>query len=219
VAFLQAVENRNYGRSKTDRVYIECALKQLPATYPLLSSKSAKQTTIHASFFNYIKVAARILSIGGGTGDLNGFVATYGSEFSGFKSAAKRHPVILLVDNDEGTKGIFSAVKHKTNSPTPVTGSEPFYHVADNLYVVALPLKSGKTVTIENFFEKSVLEKKLNGKAFSGKNRFDPKTQYGKHVFAEQIIKKGQSTIDFSEFHEILMRIQAVLISHASKKI
>lgn len=202
---------------KTDKVYVQCALKQLPTAYPLLSSKAATKTSIHVSFFNYTKIASRVLSLGGGTGDLNSFVARYGNEFAGFKATAKRHPVILLVDNDEGTKGIFSAVKTRSNSPAPVTGSEPYYHVADNLYVVALPLVNDKMVTIENFFPKHLRDTKLNGKMFSGKNRFDAKTQYGKHVFAEQVIKKAKNPGDFSGFHDILMRIQAVLVAHSAK--
>ncbi|BFG77819.1 hypothetical protein PTKU46_58520 [Paraburkholderia terrae] len=203
---------------KTDKVYIQCALRQLSTAYPLLSSKTATKTNIHVSFFNYTKIASRVLTLGGGTGDLNSFVARYGSEFAGFKTTTKRHPVILLVDNDEGTKGIFSAVKTRTNSPTPITGSQPYYHVADNLYVVSLPLMNGNMVTIESFFPKHVRDTKLNGKVFSGKNRFDAKTQYGKHVFAEQVIKKTQTPSDFSGFHDILMRIQAVLVAHSAKK-
>ncbi|WP_169743697.1 retron Ec67 family RNA-directed DNA polymerase/endonuclease [Paraburkholderia kururiensis] len=203
---------------KTDKVYIQCALRRLSTAYPLLSSKSATKTNIHVSFFNYTKIASRVLSLGGGTGDLNGLVATYGSEFAGFKSTTKRHPVILLVDNDEGTKGIFSAVKTRTKSTSPITGNEPYYHVADNLYVVSLPLVNSNMVTIENFFPKHVRDTKLNGKVFSGKNRFDAKNQYGKHVFAEQVIKKIQNAGDFSGFHDILMRIQAVLVVHSAKK-
>ena len=203
---------------KTDKVYIQSALRQLANVYPPLSSTVNGERTIDVSFFNYSKVAERVLWLGGGTGDLKLFISKYGSEFGSFKCSSKRHPVILLLDNDGGAKEIFSAIKSKTKSQNSIDGSAPYYHIADNLYVVALPLLGGKPTTIEHFFPPVVLQAKLNGKAFSGEERFDATTQYGKHYFAEYVIKKNQKAIDFSGFDEILKRIQAVLLAHAAKK-
>ncbi|MFL9858875.1 retron Ec67 family RNA-directed DNA polymerase/endonuclease [Paraburkholderia madseniana] len=202
---------------KTDNVYIKCALRQLAGTYPQLVSKTASANKLLLNFFNYTKVADRILHLGGGTGDFQTFIGNYGSEFKGFKSEKKRNPVILLIDNDEGTAKIFSSIKTAIKSKSPVDGSEPFYHIADNFYVVAIPRKGGKSTTIEDFFDPALLKTKLGTKIFSGKDGFDPATEYGKHYFAEYIVKKGQKTIDFSGFHPILERLVAVLMAHAVK--
>ncbi|RAS21219.1 hypothetical protein BX591_13048 [Paraburkholderia bryophila] len=202
---------------KTDNVYIKCALRQLADTYPQLVSKTASENKLLLNFFNYTKVADRILHLGGGTGDFQTFIGNYGSEFKGFKSKEKRNPVILLIDNDEGTAKIFSSVKTATKRKSPVDGSEPFYHIADNFYVVAIPRLSGKSTTIEDFFDPTLLKTKLGTKVFSGKDGFDSATEYGKHYFAEYIVKKGQKTIDFSGFHPILERLVAVLTAHAAK--
>lgn len=202
---------------KTDNVYIKCALRQLASSYPHLVSKGATETKLLLNFFNYTKVADRIMHLGGGTGDFQAFIGNYSGEFKGFKSGTRRNPVILLIDNDDGTTKIFSSIKIATKSKTAVDGSEPFYHVADNFYVVAIPRIGGKPTTIEQCFDPALLKTKLGTKVFSGKDSFDPATEYGKHYFAEYIVKTGQKTIDFKGFHPILERLVAVLAAHAAK--
>lgn len=202
---------------KTDNVYIKCALRQLAEKYPQLVSKTASENKLLVNFFNYTKVADRILHLGGGTGDFQAFIGNYGSEFKGFQSNKKRHPVILLIDNDDGTAKIFSSIKSATKRKSAVDGSEPFYHITDNFYVVAIPQLGGKSTTIEHFFDPALLKTKLGTKVFSGKDGFDPATEYGKHYFAEYIVKKGQKTIDFSGFHPILERLVVVLADYAAR--
>ncbi|VWD33728.1 putative reverse transcriptase [Burkholderia lata] len=202
---------------KTDNVYIKCALRQLAEKYPKLVSKTASENKLLLNFFNYTKVADRILHLGGGTGDFQAFIGNYGGEFKGFKSKKKRNPVILLIDNDDGTAKIFSSIKSVTKRKSTVDGSEPFYHITDNFYVVAVPRQGGKPTTIEDFFEPALLKTKLGTKVFSGKDGFDPTTEYGKHYFAEYIVKKRQKTINFSGFHPILERLVAVLDDYAAR--
>ncbi|MDI7047844.1 hypothetical protein QMN58_30560, partial [Escherichia coli] len=91
------------------------------------------------------------------------------------------------------------------------------YHIADNFYVVAVPQLGKKDTTIEHFFDPAVLTEKLGTKVFSGKDQFDPATQYGKHHFAEYVVKKKQKTINFAGFGPILTRLDAVLTEHAAK--
>lgn len=202
---------------KTDKVYIQCALRQLVDAYPQLATKTKGGVGINVSFFNFTKVADRILRLGGGTGDFQDLIAKYGTEFKGLYSKGQRKPVILLVDNDEGTKKIFSTIKNVTGSKASIDGSASFYHIADNFYVVAVPQLGKKDTTIEHFFEAAVLAEKLGGKVFSGKDQFDPATQYGKHHFAEYVVKKKQKDINFEGFAPILTRLNAVLIAHAAK--
>ena len=202
---------------KTDNVYVRCALRRLAVKFPLLATVANGKTTINLDFFNYTKTSDRILHLGGGTGDIKNFISQYGNEFGGFVHNNKRNPVIILIDNDEGSSQIFSTIKSKSKDNTPIDGSQPYYFIQENLYVIAVPKLNSKQTTIEDFFEKSVLDTKLNGKTFSGSDKFDAKTQYGKHLFAEHVVKKNEKNIDFSKFEVILQRISDTLTVHMGK--
>ena len=52
---------------------------------------------------------------------------------------------------------------------------------------------------------------KVDGKKFSRKEKIDPKTEYGKIVFAEKVVKKNQKDVDFGGFKDILNRVLEVL--------
>jgi hypothetical protein len=124
-----------------------------------------------------------------------------------------QHPVIILIDNDDGANKIYSFLKKATNSKAVINGFEPHYFIAPNLYVVATPKgENGADTMIEDFFDQSVRDEKNCGKTFNPKEPVDVKTEYGKFIFAEQIVKKNQNRIDFSGFKPILDRIDAVLI-------
>ena len=202
---------------KTDNVYIRCALRSLAENFPTLIEKKDGKCKLNINLFNYSKIADRILHLGGGTGDMCNFIGSYGNEFKGFHHIGKRNPIIILVDNDSGATPIFATIKKVTKSPGAIDGSQELYWIRDNLYVVPIPKISGKDTPIEKYFDRTVLERKLGGKVFSGEDKFDASTQYGKHLFAEHIVKKDQNIIDFSRFAAILTRMQDVLAVHAAK--
>lgn len=202
---------------KTDNIYIRCALRSLATAFPELAKKNANQIELLVNFFHYTKTTDRILHLAGGTGDLSNFIARYGSEIKEFREIKKRHPIIILIDNDSGSTPLFGALKKATGSIVSIDGSQPYYSVCDNLYVVPIPKLAGKDTTIEHYFSKKILNIKLGGKIFSGTDKFDPATQYGKHLFAEYVIKKNFDTINFSKFKPILMGIKQVLDFHDTK--
>lgn len=202
---------------KTDNVYIRCALHSLATKHPGLAKVSGKSIEYLIDFFSYSKTSDRILHLAGGTGDLGNFIANYASEFSRFKVIDSRHPVIILIDNDSGSNQIFSTIKKVTKSSSNIDGTQAFYPIRDNLYVVPIPKIDGKETAIENYFTKKVLGTKLNGKVFSGTDKFDAATQYGKHLFAEHVIKKNKDKISFSKFGIILKNIEAALKFHYGK--
>lgn len=199
---------------KTDNVYVRCALHSLAAAHPMLAKTTGKISECLIDFFSYSKTSDRVLHLAGGTGDLGNFIANYANEFSRFKKIYSRNPVIILIDNDSGSSKIFSVIKKVTESTVNVDGSLKFYPIKDNLYVVPIPKIGGKETTIEHFFTKKILGTKLNGKVFSGTDKFDPATQYGKHLFAEYVIKKNKDDINFSKFSIILKNIEAALKFH-----
>lgn len=200
------------GEGKTDSVYIKAAIKNLHNKHPKLASIVDGKLETNLGFFSYSDTAKEICSLGGGTGDFGDFIFSYLKDINKFKFPDKpTNPVIILVDNDRGSKKVFSITKKLINTELPVTGDDDFYHLGHNLYVVSLPRLNGTHTSIEYFFPKQLLDTKLNGKKFSYKNSFDPSTEYGKHFFSKYVVAPNQLTIDFSKFDAILSRLDAVL--------
>lgn len=199
---------------KTDNVYVTHAVRSLAALYPELATVDPSgKITINFRRFKYSGTSTgRILGITGGSGDLGHFMRTYKAELIRFKAPGKLRPVIVLIDNDDGAPPIYNTIKELTG--TKPTGTEPFIHVAGNLYVVPTPLLAAGPSMIEDFFDPITLATVLKGKPFSPSNKYDSKTHYGKADFAYKVIQPKADTIDFSGFKAILDRIVDVLDEH-----
>ena len=102
-----------------------------------------------------------------------------------------------------------------------VDGSDQFYYLLCNLYLVVLPKKmSSVDVMIEDFFERSVLDTPLEGKTFNPNEKtFEKAKHYGKHAFASNVIKANQKVINFGGFKPILDRLEAAIVDYADRKI
>lgn len=199
---------------KTDSVYLKCALKQLPKSFNRLTSENGE---LKINFFRYSSTTANILHLGGGESHLNSFIGTYIDFISKTKVSALPNPVIILVDNDKGAKAIFSRSKEILKHD--VNGEDPFYRLKYNLYLVALPKESSKPeVCIEDFFDQKTLSLKINGKFFDKSNKADSQHRYGKYYFSEHVIKKNQSTIDFSGFNAVLERLNQAIEDYQNIK-
>ena len=199
---------------KTDNLYLKQAIRALAAGYPLLAMVSPNgAVTRNVRIFRYPNTSTgRILSLGGGTGDLKNLISEYAKELKRFKALGKQQPIILLLDNDDGAKKIFSLVQQFTKVK-PI-GTEQFIHVFENLYLVLTPLIGGKQQSIiEDCFTQQTRDVLINNKKFSSANDYDTDTYYGKSTFA-QYVEKHAPSIDFSGFAEILARISAVIVAH-----
>jgi RNA-directed DNA polymerase len=200
---------------KTDNVYLTHAIRSLADTYPKLATvDSAGKIAIRIRRFKYSGTSTgRILKINGGTGDLGPFIHSYRKELKRFKAPGQLHPVIILIDNDDGAKSIYSTINKITKEQH--TREEPFIHVFGNLYVVPTPLNGAKTSEIEDSFDQEALAIQLSGKPFSRVDNFDRNTHYGKADFAYKVVAKNAGTINFSGFTAILDRIVDVIDAHA----
>lgn len=196
---------------KTDNIYIQAAIKSLSSHFPLLADNMPDgKINIKVKLFKYTEITDRILNLGGGTGDLIRFIGNYSKMCNEYSIDGCDAPIIILIDNDSGAKKIFKYIKDNiTNSK--VDGGSDYYYITKNLYIVFIPKIAGKDTIIENYFDKDVLETKVSGKSFNPKYPIDKHKEYGKHIFAERVIKKHQSTINFKRFKKILERLSAAI--------
>lgn len=204
---------------KTDNIYIQCAISRLAKEFPKLADIDENGVVKRKlAFFHRTPTTDRILGMSGGSSQLVEFLKKYQEKCRKHKAPEKRPPVIVLIDNDDGAKSIFGYLKNALKLEAPPDGSEPFYNVAKNLYIVATPITApARSSAIEDFFPAAVLATKLGGKSFNPKNvGLDHKTEYGKSHFATHVVKKNEATIDFDGFKPILARLEAVIAHHTT---
>ncbi|MDO8335033.1 MAG: retron Ec67 family RNA-directed DNA polymerase/endonuclease [Nitrosomonas sp.] len=204
---------------KTDLIYIKAAIRQLAVTYPQLVKKEGKGGV---SCFSRTKTTGHILGLGeGGTDEFTKFMDMYWKVCKSITTPGKTQPIILLIDNDKGANSIYGYIKNKTKPlyDNISLNKNTFIFIKENFYVVPTPLTNeGKDTKIEDFFDQSVLDTKLNGKTFNPSNEgVNDKTEYGKAYFAEHVVRKNEKQIDFSKFKPILDRISEVLAEHQNK--
>ncbi len=197
---------------KTDIIYLKCALKQLMGAYPEFIEKEEDKFCFKISFLTFSKNIKDVFSISEGTPGLASIMEIYQKHMKPFKGKGKKHPVIILIDNDSGSKEIKKKIKKED-------AGKPFSNYVENLYVVHLPTlsDSDEDVAIEDLFEKEVLNVKIDGKSFNRKSKIDPKTEYGKIVFAEKVIKANQDKINFDGFKEVFNRLKKVVNDYSGK--
>ncbi len=203
---------------KTDNIYIKSALKSLVGDYPRLTEKKDKFVRHKIKFFQRSDTTGRILGLSGGSGELIQLIKEFLNECRGITAPGKTQPVILLIDNDSGADGIYKYIRNVIK-PRTFMRSDQFIHISENIYLVPTPLtSSGADTMIEDFFEPSLLKVTLKGKTFNPDDKtFDFQTQYGKAYFAEHVIKKNESKINFVGFKRLLDCIDQVIIEHNRK--
>ena len=205
-AFHGLIRPRIICEGKTDNIYLRSAIMALRAKFPeFINPNPAQGLTV--DFFNYTTASETFQELSGGTGELKKLLTHYRPRLSPFKHNATQ-PVVMIVDNDKGSTGLFHQLTHIIGKP--VGGTDPFYHVFDNLYVVPVP-KTGAEAAIEDLFEPALLKKTIKGRSFdrTGKQK-DFTKWYSKVDFATQIVKPERSTINFAAFEPLLKSISDV---------
>jgi RNA-directed DNA polymerase len=206
---------------KTDNIYLKSAIYILASYFPRLA-KSKTLTSPYElllSFFNYSKRTRFLLELYGGADYLKGFVQEYKNNFKRYKTSKPRNPVIIIVDNDDGPKGLInyiSGIKSATIFPTTLNLKDDirkadFVHLFHNLYLVLTPLGSNGSTDIEYFFKDIDRLKKHNGKCFNTVQNRDPNTDLSKDSFANHIIKTHKNVIDFNGLKPLLQRLVSAI--------
>jgi len=190
---------------KTDIIYLKCALKQLSNTYSDFVDTSKYKTTYKVSFLNFSKNLRDVFSISTGTSGLGFLIDNYKKLSPTFKAPRKSYPVVVIVDNDDGSKEIKK--KLKINNGKAIID---FYHFSNNLYILIVP--KNKTGAIEDLFDANVLNTKIGGKSFNREKEIDPNSEYGKIVFAEKVVTAKQKSISFDKFKEVFDGVRKIAI-------
>ncbi|OUS49977.1 Retron-type reverse transcriptase [Shewanella baltica] len=213
---------------KTDNVYLLSALHALSSSFKKLATPPTKTTDFKTEikFLNYTKRTKFLLELAGGTSYLAMFIANYHSNYIQYKAPKPKHPVIIILDNDEGLKDIINElekIKTCTFSPPKTKGSttrdavktSTFVHVVHNLYLVITPLSDGNDTMIENFFEKELWETVVNGRKFDPTEKKEPKNIfYGKNIFANDVVKLNRKKINFEGFRPLFYRLEKVISNY-----
>lgn len=206
---------------KTDAVYLKAAIRYLPAYHPKLGSVTGVKFTSAVRFLNYSHTVKDVMQLGGGTGDLKFFIIRYRENAAKFVDAPFAHPVVMVIDNDDGAKDIFSVAKNNGAKGIDWVSKDPFYHLGLNLYLVKTPEGKGKPhhSAIEDAFDPALLATPVGGKTFDRKKTHAAPGKYGKHVFAERVVRPNAATTDLSGFTPLLDRIVAAIDHYAALKV
>ncbi len=197
---------------KTDVVYLKCALKQLSTAYSDFVDTGGDKTSYKISFLNSSNNFRDVFSISTGASGLDFLMESYNKMGSSFKAPRNPHPVVVIVDNDDGSKEIKKKLKIKNGDPL-----KDFYHFSHNLYVLLVP--KNKEGAIEDLFDESTLKLTVDGKSFNKGKNIDVKNEFGKIVFAEKIISAKQNNISFERFKEVFDGLKCVVNDCADKNV
>jgi len=205
----------------TDRVYLKCAIRRLAAAHPKLASLEDGKPNFKVNFFKYSKQSRDLLRLRGGTSDLKSFIWEWKAKATKFKYRPMGHPIIVLIDNDDGAKGIFNLLKAKPfGIAIGLNIDSAFYHLSGPLYLVKTPIKAAEHASrIEDFFNPTLLATKIGEKIFNPEKEHEAEGEYGKVVFAEKVVRPNAHAIDFTGFEPILTRIEAVIADYAERKV
>lgn len=202
---------------KTDVIYLRSAIEKLSTFHPKLGSiENGKLKTV-VQFMKYTRTVHDVLQLGGGTGDFKFFMLWYKGFLSKFKHRPLSHPVVLLIDNDDGAKEIFSVSKELGVMHLSYKSKDLFYRFYGNLYLVKSleMVNSNEKSCIEDLFDPAVKAIELDGKKFDPNKKNNEPKKYGKALFAEKVIRPNVATIEFNNFGPLLDRIVAVIDDYA----
>jgi RNA-directed DNA polymerase len=195
----------------TDKVYLECSAKALRPNDPRFIVPSAADPVLAFNVLNRGKRLAQVMGWTGGTGPIQN--ALIGLKLFKTKYPAKPNkPVIILVDNDQGCKTIFSVIKENYSVEIKHDDESDFFKLADGLYLIKTPHVGKRKMTyIESFLPANALAHKIGGRSFSSSNEYNKRTHFGKADMAK-FVSNNRISISFIGYSVLLQRIEAALI-------
>jgi RNA-directed DNA polymerase len=114
----------------TDAVYLKSAIRSLAKAHPKLASTTNGKLSLDVNFFKYSKQSRDLLQLRGGSSDLKFFLEAWHDKFTKYKYRPAKHPVIIMIDNDDGATQIFKLLQSKKFVLTIDLATDlPFYHL------------------------------------------------------------------------------------------
>lgn len=200
---------------KSDIIYLECATQMLAKDFPALMEKKDGNFIRQFNFLRPSSVIRDVLNLGQGTSGQANLISNYSNDLKKFVHQPMKHPVIIICDNDEGSKPVFKQVKQKTKIKITTESNEDFYFLGENLYLIKVPEGQPHIEReIEHLFRPHLLTEKIKGKSLDLKKEHGNDDFYGKMKFAEEIIRPRYRDIDFSEFEKLLSRIEKCVLHY-----
>lgn len=194
---------------KTDIIYLQCALRKLYAGYPNLVEHSSGEYKFKVKIWKLSPMFKEIMNAADGSG-LVSVAEKAINNFKLYKGIGKEFPVIFLLDNDSGADKFRNKFKSSIK-PTDLTAN-----LSDNIYVAFVPPpKKKKDAAIEDLFGTKILKTKIRGKIFNKSNKTETKTEYGKKIFAEEVVLPNQKALNFNGFKPLLNNLSAIISSHS----
>ena len=204
---------------ETDIVYLTHAIRSLAAEFPQLAEIKNGKIRIKIRLFKYPRSsAARILQLNdGGASVLGNFIGTYKSVTRTFTAPGQQqNPVVILYDNDEGAQKIKNMIKN--HAGVKVTSADQFVRIVKNMYALPIPCAPQATESkIEDCFDVQTKSTVIDGKTFDPSNKgMDTENNYGKKVFAYQVVRTKADIIDFSGFRPSLTNLVSLIDAHTA---
>ncbi|QJU60965.1 RNA-directed DNA polymerase (plasmid) [Sphingomonas sp. AP4-R1] len=178
---------------------------------PELKKVVSGKPEILPTFFRFNTVAAKVIGLTGGAGNIKRFLYLYHKQEKRFNRSLRHKPVIIIIDNDSGGADVINMVNgiYKTN----ISLSDPImaHKITDGLILVKTPHVGSKTHTaIEDLLPASVKAVKLNGKSFSAAKKFDATKHFGK-IALGSYVQANASSISFQGFDDFIVAINGAI--------
>jgi RNA-directed DNA polymerase len=198
---------------KTDNIYLKYAICDRVALWPQLGEVDGVSVRIKVNFFSYKSTVQNILDLTGGSSKIHKFLNQFGDHLSRYAHRPLGHPVIVVVDNDDGlTAQLKTDLKKHFDVDIGLLSTQPFYRLANNIYLIKTPEAGASGIScIEDCFDPSTRSIRLDGKAFNPAKKIDVTTEYGKAPFAEKVVIPNAKQISWDGFDPLLARIDAVI--------
>lgn len=209
---------------KTDIIYLKSAIRMLVTDFPNLARENPKNGD-YELLISFIKKSNRTkffmgLPKDGGHVCLKTFVSNFDKNSRDYTAPSPQYPVIIVLDNDKGfddfTKVINAAKTGSNELQKKDYRNKKFIHVIRNLYVVLTPLNEEREYSdIESLFDDNTRLIKHNGRCFNTVSNRNDNTDLSKINFANHIIHKQKTSINFNGFKCLLNRIRGAIGHYA----
>lgn len=196
----------------SDLLYIKAAIKQAnaPIEHVLdIAADGSPQSLV--DFYKFRNRPSSILGISGGSGNLGLFLERHHDFLNRLSPALTPRPVIILLDNDKGLKGISEKVSTLFKTDIAIDKNKTFYDLKRNLFIVKTPHLQAKQMScVEEFLDPEALGVTIDGKTFNGTDDFDSAKYFGKVILSHHVYENRQ-LYDFSGIYRILARVSSAV--------